>query len=49
MTLCTEDRTYKQYSNAFNHIALSTYAYIALSINLDSEKVIIEIDDDILW
>lgn len=36
---CTFDDSYKQYSNSFNHIARSTYAYIGLSMNVDSKKV----------
>lgn len=39
MDSCHFDETNDKYSNAFNHVARSTYAYIALSMNLDYEKV----------
>lgn len=36
---CTFDDSLKQYTNSFNHIARSTYAYIALSMNGDPKEV----------
>lgn len=40
MKSCKFDETNKQYLNAFNHIAQSNYAYIALTLNLDFKMVI---------
>lgn len=39
MDLCTFNESDKQYIDAFNHIVRSTYAYIALSINMDYSEV----------
>lgn len=36
---CTFDDSDEQYSDACNHIVRATNAYIALSLNLDSENV----------
>jgi len=39
MKTCKFDESNVQYSNAYCHIADATYAYIALSLKIDSEKV----------
>lgn len=41
MKSCKFDETNKQYIKAYNHIAQSTYAYIELTLNLDSKMVIL--------
>lgn len=38
---CTFDESNEQYSDAYNHIARATKAYIAITLNLESEKVIL--------
>ncbi|XP_060836483.1 uncharacterized protein LOC132919152 [Rhopalosiphum padi] len=40
MKTCKFDESNVQYSNAYCHIADATYAYIALSLKIDSEKLL---------
>lgn len=39
METCKYDESNEQYSDAYNHIARATLAYIALTLQIDSEKV----------
>lgn len=39
MESCKFDETNAEYIDAWKHIIRSTYAYIAITLNLDSEKV----------
>lgn len=39
METCKYDESNEQYSDAYNHIAHTTLAYIALTLKIDSEKV----------
>lgn len=39
MESCKLDESNEQYSDACNHIARTTYAYVATTLNRESEKV----------
>lgn len=41
METCKFDESDQPYLNAYHHIAQSTYVYIALTLEIDSEKVIL--------
>lgn len=43
METCKYDESNKQYSEAYNHIARATLAYIALTLEIDSEKLLMNL------